>query len=206
MGSARNEYKSEHPFLITARAEDHGYRYCRSFEHFLENTPPSHPTVPNNDTSRQLQGCFGMSSREFSSTVLPFVEMRPCGERAASILTQSSVGLVKWTARLLSIGKALPLVADDASAAVMTLFDLYILTVFRLCAGSKLNEDVLIGFGRGTTSRSASSTSVSLTMEADAVAPLPREGRDFVQTQEFIRSSRKRLENIVNLDKFQESE
>jgi len=205
-GSLVDGYKSEHQYIITSRAEDRGYRYCRSFAHFVENAPPSQSNVPNIDRSQKLHGCFGMSSTDFSSNVLPFVEMQPCGERALSILTQSSAGLAKWTARLLAIGNALPLVADDASAAVMTLFDLYILTVFRLCARSKLNEDVLIGFGRGTKSHSASSTSVSLTMEADAVSPLPQEGRDFLQTQEFIRSSRKRLENIVNLDKFETSD
>lgn len=206
MGSSRNEHKSEQHLLITARSEVRGYRYCTSFGQFLDNSTPHHSTASEYDTSQQLWGCCGISSEEFTSTILSFVETKPCGERAVSILTQSSAnGLVKWTARLLSIGNALPLVADNASDAVMTLCDLYILTVFRFCARSKPNEDVLIGFGRGTTAPSASSTSVSLTMEADAVAPLPREGRDFVQTQEFIRSSRQRLESLVNLDKFQSS-
>ncbi|KAL7543698.1 hypothetical protein ACHAXR_012979 [Thalassiosira sp. AJA248-18] len=205
LASARNDHKSKHQFLITTRSEDSGYRYCTSFAQFLEDVAPYHSPTQN-DMTRRLQSCFGMTSKEFSAAVLPFVEMKPCGERSLSILTQSSAnGLVKWTARLLAIGSALPLVADDAYAAVMTLFDLYILTVFRLCAGSKLNEDVLIGFGRGTTARSASSSSISLTMEADAVAPLPWKESDFAQIQEFIRSSRKRLENIVNLDKFHSS-
>ena len=86
---------------------------------------------------------------------------------------------------------------------MITLFDLYILTVFRFCARNKSNEDVLIGFGRGTATCSASSSSVSLTIEADAAAPLPREGGDFVRTQEFINCSRERLKHIVSLDKFQ---
>jgi hypothetical protein len=135
-----------------------------------------------------------------------FVEIKPCGVRTFSILTQSSSnGLLRWTSRLLAIGQALPLVAKDASATVITLFDLYILTVFRFCARSKLNEDVLIGFGRGVASCSTSLSSVSLTIEADAVAPLPREGGDFVRTQEFINCSRERLVNFVNFDKFQAS-
>lgn len=206
LGSTGDEHKkSEHHFLITTRAEDRGYRYCSSFAQYVEDvSSPNHENAPHKDTSQKLQGCFGMSSTEFSSKILQFVEMKPCGERALSFLTLSSAnGLAKWTGRLLTIGRALPLVSDDASAAVMTLVDLYILTVFRFCAGSKLNEDVLIGLGRGTTTRAASSTSISLSMEADTVAPLPRDGNGFAKTQEFFRSSRKRLESMVNLDKFQ---
>ena len=206
LGSTHTKSKPEHQFVITSRAENHGYRYCTSFERFVDNVPPSDPSTPKHNSSvhRQLNNCSGISSKEFVSKILPLVEMKPCGGQTISILTQSSAnGLVKWTARLLAVGNALPLVADDASAAVMTLFDLYILTAFRFCAGSKPNEDALIGFGRGTASSSSSATSVSVTMEADAVAPLPREEKDFVQTQEFIRSSRKRLEHMVNLDKFQ---
>ena len=88
----------------------------------------------------------------------------------------------------------------------MTLLDLYILTVFRLCAASRINEDCLIGFGRGSASRLSSSSPVSLTMEADADAPLPRDGKGFWKTQEFVNNSRARLDNIVNLDKFQSSD
>lgn len=204
MGSVHDNIKSEHRRLITTRSEHSGYRRLISFEEFLDNSANIH-----SDTIQQLpwrvQGC-GMISNEFTSAVLPFVEMNACGERTISILTQSSSnGLMRWTTRLLAIGNALPLVAKDASAAVMTLIDLYILTVFRFCAGSKLNEDVLIGFGRGTAASSAASTSGSLTMEADAVAPLLRDRRVIGQTQEFIASSRNRLKDIVNLDKFQSS-
>ena len=145
-----------------------------------------------------------MSSTDFAAEILLLVETTPCGQRNLSILTQSSAnGLMKWAARLLTIGKSLPLVADEASNAVMTLFDLYILTVLRFCSDSKSNEDVLLGFGRGTVANSSASTSVSLTMEADVVAPLPCNKKDFLHVQKFIEKSRERLQNIVNLDKFQ---
>jgi hypothetical protein len=42
-----------------------------------------------------------------------------------------------------------------------------------------------------------------LLLIADAVAPLPRETKDFVSTQTFIKCSRERLKRLVNLDKFQ---
>ena len=195
-------------FLITARSDECGYRHNNFFKQFLENVQmDAEPTKQKNANTTRLQRCVvRIASTKLSSLILPFVEENPCEEQSISILTQSSAnGLVKWTSRLLAIGNALPLVAEDAAAAVITLFDLYILTVFRLCAGSKLNEDVLIGCGRGTTARPGSSTSVSLTVEADAVAPVPREKNECVQLQEFITSSRARLENIVNLDKFQSS-
>lgn len=208
LGSTCHEYKAEHQlFIITARAKDRGYQYCRSFGDYLDKSPPSHSTdVPCKNTLQKLQRCFGMSSKEFILALVQFVETKPGGKRTVSILTQSAVGLVKWTTRLLAIGKLLPLVVDDSHDAVMSLFDLYILTIFRFCAGNKSNEDVLVGFGRGTATCLTSSSPVSITMEADTVAPLPRAGKDFVKTQEFIRSSRKRLANIVNLDKFQSSD
>jgi hypothetical protein len=197
--------KSDHRRLITERSEICGYRHLSSFGFFLDNSAHNHSDTVQ-QTPWQVQGC-GITSNEFVSAILSFVETNACGERTISILTQSSSnGLVRWTTRLLAIGNALPLVAKDASAAVMKLIDLYILTVFRFCAGSKSTEDVLIGFGRGTAANSAAvSASVSLTMEADAIAPLPRDRRAFVETQGFITSSRSRLKDIVNLDKFQSS-
>ncbi len=205
MSSVHDTIKPEPRRLITKRAEDSGYRQLSSFGTFLDNLLDAYSDNIIQQSQWQAQGC-GIASDEFVSAVLPFVEMNDCGKRTISILTQSSSnGLVRWATRLMSIGNALPLVMNDASAAVMTLIDLYVLTVFRFCAGSKLNEDVLIGFGRGTAVSSAASTSVSLTMEADAVAPLPRERQAFIQTQKFITSSRNRLKDIVNLDKFQSS-
>ncbi|KAL7553539.1 hypothetical protein ACHAWF_016820 [Thalassiosira exigua] len=208
MGPASEVHRYGQHFVITKRSEDRGYGCCTAFAHFLEDTPPCHQTFrPSDDESKQLEDCFGTSSKEFSSMILPLVEIKPCGSRSLSILTQSSAnGVLKWTARLLAVGNALPLVADDASAAVMTLIDLYIFTVFRFCARSKLNEDVLIGLGRGSAAQLSSSTSVSLTMEADPVAPLPRECESFAQLQEFVKKSRERLDGIVNLDKFQSSD
>lgn len=191
--------------LITKRAEDHGHRYCFSFGNYLDRLAVTPDSPPKNDATKRRLGC-GILSTEFVSAIQQFVEIKPCGVRTLSILTQSSSnGLLRWTSRLLAIGSALPLVAGDASLAVMTLFDLYILTVFRFCAINQSNEDVLIGYGRGAPASSASSTFHSITIEADAVAPRPRECGDFIRTQEFIRSSRERLKSIVNLDKFQPS-
>jgi hypothetical protein len=203
LGSSPETNTSENHIIITKRAEDKGYRYCGSFGQYLDRLAVTRVATPKKDASKRRLG-HGIKSKEFISMILQFVEIKPCGVRTFSILTQSSSnGLLRWASRLLAIGHALPLVAGDASAAVITLFDLYILTVFRFCARNKSNEDVLIGYGRGTATCSASSSSVSLTIEADAVAPLPREGVDFVRTKEFINCSRERLKHIVSLDKFQ---
>lgn len=169
----------------------------------VHETPAYYSTAPKADTKRQILGCSGISANEFASRVLALVETKASGERDLPILTCSAQSLVKWTFRLLEIGDVLPPVADKSSAAVITLFDLYILTVLRFCSGSKLNEDVLIGLGRGSAVQASSSASISLTMEADAVAPLPREREGFAQTQELIASSRQRLETLVDLDRFQ---
>ena len=188
---------------LTTRAINHSHRYCGTFRDYLDGfTVTPDPCTAKQDASNR-RGSSGIKSKEFISNVLQFVELKPCGVQSLSVLTDSSLSLLRWIASIVAVGNALPIVAKDASIAVMTLVDLYILTVFRFCAGNKSNEDVLLGFGRGTTLNSASLSTVSLSLEADAVAPLPRETKDFVSMQTFINCSRERLKRLVNLDKFQ---
>jgi hypothetical protein len=53
--------------------------------------------------------------------------------------------LVGWLSRLLVTIYHLPLIAEDVSAVVANLCDLYITTVLRLCAGSAKSESILLG-------------------------------------------------------------
>jgi hypothetical protein len=53
--------------------------------------------------------------------------------------------LVSWASRLLATMRHLPLIAEDVSAVVANLSDLYITTVLRLCAGSAKGERILLG-------------------------------------------------------------
>lgn len=52
---------------------------------------------------------------------------------------------LQWLARLLTVMKCFPLIAEDVSAAVANLCDLYSTTILRLCAGSARNEKYLLG-------------------------------------------------------------
>lgn len=53
--------------------------------------------------------------------------------------------LVQWLARLLAVMKCFPPVAEDVSAVVANLCDLYTTTSLRICAGSAQNEKYLLG-------------------------------------------------------------
>ncbi|EED93374.1 predicted protein [Thalassiosira pseudonana CCMP1335] len=204
----QNNSASSDKLLITTRAVRNGYKLCDWFKEYLDTTTASdHATTPY-IFPQQLRECVGLASKEFAACVLEFAERKSCGELCLSLLTQSCMnGLVKWTGRLIAVGNALPSVANDVSYAITTLFDLYILTVFRMCARNSRNEDVLVGLRRGSSSFDGSngvkSNSVSLTIEADICAPLPREVRVFEPVQHFVTTGRSRLENIVNLDRFE---
>jgi hypothetical protein len=199
------ESNSSCSFNVTTRSHERGYKYCISFVKFLQSIPDL--SEEQSKEKREENDYFGASSTAFCSAVSPLIERSPCGELTLTLLSKSTVdGLLKWAALLLAIGKKLPLVVADATKAIVTLFDLYFLTVFRICASSRTNEDVLIGLGRGSSVQSLSSSLMSVTIEADACAPLPYEGEDFATLQRFIQNSRKRLERMVNLDKFQSTD
>jgi len=199
------DLKSSCSFNLTTRSHERGYKYCISFVKFLQSIPDL--SEEQGKETGKANEYFGACSTSFCSAVSPLIERSPCGELTLTLLSTSSAdGLLKWAALLLAIGKKLPLVAADATKAIVTLLDLYFLTVFRICASSRTNEDVLIGLGRGSSVQSLSSSLMSVTMEADACAPLPYEGEDFATLQRFIQNSRKRLDRMVNLDKFQSTD
>jgi len=54
-------------------------------------------------------------------------------------------GLARWSIRLVSIQIKLPLVSGQISTVLCNLYDLYFLTVFRLCAGSSGGEAIILG-------------------------------------------------------------
>ncbi len=200
------DLKSTCTFDVTTRSQERGYNYCTSFANFLRNKPDS-SKEEQRDEPGKANDYVGASSKEFCSTLSSLIERSPCGELTLTLLSTSSAdGLLKWVTHLLVIGNDLPLVAVDATKAIVTLFDLYFLTVFRICSSSRTNEDVVIGLGRGSSAQSLSSNLMSVTMEADACAPLPSEVEGFAGLQRFIHNSRARLDRMVNLDKFQSAD
>lgn len=187
---------------IADRAILHGHGQCHYLMDFLSKNIPSKDDKDIRAKKLELRDCDGLQI--LASSVMQFVEWQP--HLSVSIMTQSAAnGLLKWTARLLSVGIKLPSVANDAMAAVKTLFDLYILTVFRICGRSRINEDTLIGLDKNETNASKPNAGVlSLTIEADICSPL--HGEDFASLQNYIAHARERLGGMVNLDKFQASE
>ena len=80
------------------------------------------------------------------SVIFPLISYEPNGLCILPLGTQSAVnGLVKWTARLLAVIKKLPIIASDVAKVLANIYDLYLLTVFRLCAGNSTNESILLG-------------------------------------------------------------
>eukprot|EP00984_Skeletonema_dohrnii_P022502 scaffold11620_cov199-Skeletonema_dohrnii-CCMP3373.AAC.5 len=202
LAASPRDLKSGCTFNVTTRSQQRGYKYCISFATFLQNISDS--SEGQGDEAGDGNNYVGACSAEFCSALSPLIERSPCGELTLTLLSTSSAdGLLKWVAHLLAIGNDLPLVSADATKAIMTVFDLYFLTVLRICASSRTNEDVLIGLGRGSSVQSLSSSLMSVTMEADACAPLPSEVEGVATLQRFIQHSRRRLDRMVNLDKFQ---
>lgn len=201
-----SDFESACMFDVTTSSQQRGYKYCTSFDSFLQQSIPD-SSEEQGDEAGDVRDYIGTCSTEFCAALSPLFERSPCGELTLSLLSTSSAGgLLKWVAHLLAIGNDLPLVAADATRAIVTLFDLYFLTVFRICASSRANEDVVIGLGRGSSVQSLSSSLMSVTMEADACAPLPSEVEGFATLQRFIQNSRTRLDRMVNLDKFQSTD
>jgi len=183
--------------MITDRAILHGHGKCKHFMKFVEII--NHSEYRHDTKSFDLTEYDGR--KELLSFVMEFVERHP--QYSLPLMTQSSInGLVKWTARLLSAGITLPSIADDVATAVKTLFDLYIMTVFRICSRTRMNEDALIGL----TNKNgiASKSMLSLTIEADICSPL--HGEDLAPLQNYVHQGRQRLSSIVNLDKFEASD
>ena len=139
---------------IAERAKMKGFSNCESFQPRIKDAK-----LQRFEECSGMKDLAGLQCDAFKTILESFVELKPCGQQSISLLTSSATSLVKWIGRLLMIARALPFLERGASSAMMTLFDLYVLTVFRFCAGNQLNEDVLL-FGRDTGS---STTDVSLT-------------------------------------------
>jgi len=203
--SIRSEQIENDGMTILSRSYEKGYQCCDFFKTSFDKLAFRSNKCESSEHLGRTNS-YEVLSKEFLRTFLPFIERKACGQQIISLVTQSwTNGLVKWTSRLLNLGNMIPTVSSEAAAAVTTLFDLYILTVFRICSRSKVNEDVLIGLGRGSPqSRNLNTTlNMSITMEADVCAPLPGEFDLYEPLRSFVSNGRENLDSIVNLDKFQ---
>jgi hypothetical protein len=135
---------------------------------------------------------------------------------------------VKWIARILMMMKRLPSVTESAMTVLENVFNLYITTAFRVCAGSSAQEQILLGitspqihdylldppsprasspklFGFGRRSSSTPSTScaapaVTPVIDAELCAPLSCEMEALRSVQNLIVNAQKELAGFVKLD------
>lgn len=62
-----------------------------------------------------------------------------------SVATYSSLhGICKWTARIMVVLEKLPIVAPHIEGVLTNIYNLYFLTVFRLCADTSKNEEIIL--------------------------------------------------------------
>lgn len=70
-----------------------------------------------------------------------------CDDVSMSKIVLKSVfdGVFPWTARLLFTINKLPALAEEGCKVIQSIVDLYVTTAFRLCAGNRRNERILLG-------------------------------------------------------------
>lgn len=135
---------------------------------------------------------------------------------------------IKWIARLLTIMKKLPSATGDAMVVLQNIFNLYITTAFRVCAGSSAHEQILLGisspripeyvldpasprsssqnlFGFGRRSSNSSGTPraapvVAPIVDAELCAPLSCEMETLRIVQNLIVNAQNGLDGFVKLD------
>lgn len=68
------------------------------------------------------------------------------GDNELALASKSALnGLAQWSIRLVSIEAKLPIASKLIGTVLFNLYDLYFLTVFRLCAGNSSGEAIILG-------------------------------------------------------------
>ena len=62
-----------------------------------------------------------------------------------TITTKSAMQIVRWTSRIFQLLEKLPIIQEDILVVICNIYDLYCLTVFRLCMGNKSRERIVLG-------------------------------------------------------------
>jgi hypothetical protein len=138
-------------------------------------------------------------------------------------------GFAKCAARLLLVMKKLPLILPDVAKVIQNVSDLFLATVFRLCTGNSINENIilgvesakrytmefpvgkrknsapLIGFGRRSFPEGPTRPQQPITsrLEAEICSPLHCDKKDADLLRSFIRRAQLSLEGMVKLDMVQ---
>ena len=139
-------------------------------------------------------------------------------------------GFAKCIARLLLVMEKLPVILPDVVKVIENLSDLFLTTVFRLCTGSPVNENLvlggaepkryvmelppnkrknstpLIGFGRRLTSSDGPTRPpqpITSKLEAEICSPVGCDKSDVDLLKRFIQRAQSSLEGMVNLEMVQ---
>ena len=104
--------------------------------------------LQNDNNNDNINNHAEQSSQGKEQELYQYLDHLKMDDQNIPILTHSArTGLVKWTSQLCNLMEDLPILAEDIAIVLTNLFDLYILTVFRLCAGTAKNEQILLGAG-----------------------------------------------------------
>lgn len=139
-------------------------------------------------------------------------------------------GFAKCVARLLLVTKKLPIILPDVAKVIQNVSDLFLTTVFRLCAGNAVNENIIlgiesptpylvelpvgkrrssaprVGFGRRSSSSEGLTRPhqpITPKLEAEICAPLPCENVKADSLRKFIQRAQGSLQGMVKLDMIQ---
>lgn len=214
---------------------------CQSgFSFSLKNGNPFVPTDSIDKTSSNINlqtldsltcgmGCrYTDMKRELYEELLGYTTETDTKELV--IGTKSSLrALAGWTMRLIQIQQYLPIVEDKVSQVMCNLYDLYFLTIFRICCGSSQSESVILGSATrsdfafnerfpldlqpnkkqaksvGATHSSSRRTNVLVTNSCsdDINAPLLCEKSIASNLEKFIRRGQLELSTMVRLDQIE---
>jgi hypothetical protein len=138
-------------------------------------------------------------------------------------------GLARWTVRLQAIQDKLPLISDQVESIICNLYDLYFLSVFRLCVRDGRSEAIILGnmnrsdhnfherfpkdlpppqprsatLRNKVLNRMDSSHLVTKFFDADINAPLDPEDESIIKIRNFVLRGQKSLSSMVNLDRIE---
>jgi hypothetical protein len=127
-----------------------GPRTGRVYKSHLSRQTPESRNVPQHQSSRERSDSLVEEQTHcLFSTICGLFDNED--DVLPTIATESaSKGLIKWTARLVSVIEKLPLIADDVTKIFRDLYDLYFITAFRLCAGNAKSEKIILGIEPAT--------------------------------------------------------
>ena len=130
------------------------------------------------------------------ATINLYTQIEDMIEVSSSVLITTKTalqGVCKWTGRLLIIYNKLPILASDLELVFRNIYDLYILTSFRLCMGNSANERIIL---QGNSVDENFGMSLQSDISALNLGPSRNGNRFFSPTRDRRKSRRSRITEI----------